>query len=115
MYVDVKKVKRTLWDVISGGEERLLQPQSGDPDWGWMESLPPPPGSGKSWRRVISMATQRLQASNDAENVSPAICFICTLHLCNENNLALERPLPALPPGREEEEETEEKETDDEA
>ena len=75
-FVDVKRVKKHLWDCISDdlADARAMRRQSSDTEI--------------SFQGLIDRTVKRLPRG-EVENLSPAVCFICALHLCNEKTLEL--------------------------
>jgi len=73
-FVDVKLVKKHLWDCIS---EDLAKGPKGEV----VRSV--------SFQSLVDRTVQRMPAS-EMENLSTQVCFICALHLCNEKDLELE-------------------------
>merc|ERR1712039_313296 len=82
-FVDVKLVKKHLWDCINEDIEDAK------------ESSPPKQASS-SFQGLVDRTVRRLPKA-ETPNLSVAVCFICALHLCNEKNLELKtdpgRPL----------------------
>jgi len=81
-FVDVKLVKKHLWDCIS---EDLVSAKADNKEL--MES---------SFQGLVTRTLGRLPKS-ECENLSVQVCFICVLHLCNEKGIEIqtdpERPL----------------------
>mmetsp|Transcript_123898 Transcript_123898/g.246613 ORF Transcript_123898/g.246613 Transcript_123898/m.246613 type:complete len:814 (-) Transcript_123898:98-2539(-) len=75
-FVDVKRVKKHLWDCISDdlADARAMRRQSTDAEI--------------SFQGLVDRTVKRLPRG-EVENLSPAVCFICALHLCNEKTLEL--------------------------
>jgi len=75
-FVDVKRVKKHLWDCISDdlADARAMRRQSSDTEI--------------SFQGLVDRTVKRLP-KGEVENLSPAVCFICALHLCNEKTLEL--------------------------
>lgn len=73
-FVDVKLVKKHLWDCISQDiEGARTRSQS---------------KSESSFQNLVHRTVERLPKA-ETENLSTAVCFICALHLCNEKGLEL--------------------------
>lgn len=73
-FVDVKLVKKHLWDCISediAAAKTMSQPKA-----------------ASSFQNLVDRTVKRLPRS-ETENLSVAVCFICALHLCNEKDLEL--------------------------
>merc|ERR1712187_830994 len=74
-FVDVKLVKKHLWDCISEdiedaksyGDEKKLK---------------------SSFQELVRRTVKRMPKA-ECENLSVAVCFICALHLCNEKGIEL--------------------------
>merc|ERR1712176_833297 len=74
-FVDVKLVKKHLWDCISEdiedaktyGEDKKLK---------------------SSFQELVRRTVRRMPKA-ECENLSVAVCFICALHLCNEKGIEL--------------------------
>lgn len=83
-FVDVKLVKKHLWDCISDDITRAKATGNGDQE------------SEASFQQLINRTVQRMPKS-ECDNLSIQVCFICALHLCNEKGLELkvdpEKPL----------------------
>merc|ERR1712072_471292 len=81
-FVDVKLVKKHLWDCIS---EDLEASKNANKEL--MES---------SFQGLVTRTLERLPRS-ECENLSIQVCFICALHLCNEKGIEIltdpEKPL----------------------
>merc|ERR1719271_1892206 len=81
-FVDVKLVKKHLWDCIS---EDLVAAKSANKEL--MET---------SFQGLVSRCVDRLPRS-ECDNLSVQVCFICVLHLCNEKGIEIqtdkEKPL----------------------
>jgi len=73
-FVDVKLVKKHLWDLIS---EELVSAKSDSKEL--MET---------SFQGLVSRTLDRLPRS-ECENLSIQVCFICALHLCNEKGIEI--------------------------
>jgi len=82
-FVDVKLVKKHLWDCIS---DDIADVQSKQGEGAQTFS---------SFQDLVDRTVQRMPKA-ETENLSVAVCFICALHLCNEKGLELktdpERP-----------------------
>jgi len=74
-FVDVKLVKKHLWDCIS---EDLTSAKAADKEM--MES---------SFQGLVTRMLDRLPKS-ECENLSIQVCFICALHLCNEKGIEIQ-------------------------
>jgi hypothetical protein len=73
-FVDVKLVKKHLWDCIS---EDLVEAKATDKEQ--MET---------SFQGLVNRTLSRLPRS-ECENLSIQVCFICALHLCNEKGVEI--------------------------
>lgn len=73
-FVDVRLVKKHLWDCMSDDITRLAR----SPDGGQVATA--------SFQGLINRTVQRMPKS-ECENLSLQVCFICALHLCNEKGL----------------------------
>jgi hypothetical protein len=74
-FVDVKLVKKHLWDCIS---EDLTEAKAADKEK--MET---------SFQGLVNRCLSRLPRS-ECENLSIQVCFICALHLCNEKGVEIQ-------------------------
>jgi len=74
-FVDVKLVKKHLWDCIND-------------DISDMQSSAKRLKTTSSFQDLVTRTVQRLPKS-ETENLSVQVCFICALHLCNEKGLEL--------------------------
>jgi hypothetical protein len=74
-FVDVKLVKKHLWDCIS---EDLAEAKTANKEK--MET---------SFQGLVTRCLSRLPRS-ECENLSIQVCFICALHLCNEKNVEIQ-------------------------
>jgi len=74
-FVDVKLVKKHLWDCIS---DDIASVQAANPDG----------QTASSFQGLIRRTVQKMPKS-ECENLSSQVCFICALHLCNEKNVEL--------------------------
>jgi hypothetical protein len=85
-FVDVKLVKKHLWDCMSEDIEDAKAASKAD-----SKKL-----VNTSFQDLVSRTVGRLP-KGETENLSVAVCFICALHLCNEKGLELQtdkkRPL----------------------
>lgn len=85
-FVDVKLVKKHLWDCMSDDIEDAKM--AGKADGKKLVNT--------SFQDLVSRTVGRLP-KGETENLSVAVCFICALHLCNEKGLELQvdkkRPL----------------------
>jgi len=70
-FVDVKLVKKHLWDCISE-DIAAAKPQQ----------------ASSSFQELVTRTIKRLPPA-ETENLSVQVCFICGLHLCNEKGLEL--------------------------
>lgn len=70
-FVDVKSVKRHLWDCI---QEDIHEAR--------------PARSASGFQDLVDRTVAKL-SNTEVENLSIQVCFICTLHLCNEHTLEL--------------------------
>jgi hypothetical protein len=84
-FVDVKLVKKHLWDCISDDITRT-KASSGDGEV-----------SSTSFQQLVNRTVQRMPKS-ECGNLSIQVCFICALHLCNEKGLELKTD-PNVPLG----------------
>merc|ERR1719253_2423735 len=73
-FVDVKLVKKHLWDAIS---DELVSAKASNKEL--MET---------SFQTIISRTIDKLPRS-ECENLSIQVCFICVLHLCNEKGIEI--------------------------
>lgn len=80
-FVDVKLVKKHLWDCIS---EDLTGFAAEQEEAAGKKRLVANPSFQELVRRTI-----RRMPKGETDNLSAAVCFICALHLCNEKNLEL--------------------------
>ncbi|KAF9462939.1 condensin complex subunit 2/barren [Collybia nuda] len=100
--VDVRKLKDNIWR----GLEIIVAPtKKGDEEDENMdvdEDLPPPtdPTEARVFSQVIS-GLQRSYPQDKMEEISTSFCFICLLHLANEQGLKLESTVD-MPVQREE-------------
>jgi len=78
-FVDVKLVKKHLWDCIS---ENLGAAKAQNKEQ--MET---------SFQGLVSRTIDRLPRS-ECENLSIQVCFICVLHLCNEKGIEIQTGEP---------------------
>jgi len=82
-FVDVKLVKKHLWDCISEDIEDAKEST-------------PVKQANSSFQGLVDRTLRRLPKA-ETPNLSVAVCFICALHLCNEKNIELKpdagRPL----------------------
>ena len=78
-FVDVKLVKKHLWDCMSDDIEDAKM--AGKADGKKLVNT--------SFQDLVSRTVGRLP-KGETENLSVAVCFICALHLCNEKTLKLE-------------------------
>ena len=74
MQVDVKALKHTLWQCI--GEEHDRQQRSSSQ------------ASGLSFNHILSKLSPENVVGN-VQDLSVHLCFICLLHLANENGLRI--------------------------
>lgn len=81
-FVDVKLVKKHLWDCIN--QDILNATESKATDKKKTERII----ANDSFQDLVSR-TVRKMPKGETENLSVAVCFICALHLCNEKNLEL--------------------------
>jgi len=70
-FVDVKLVKKHLWDCINEDIEQAK-----------------PNKATSSFQGLVDRTVQKMPKT-ETENLSVAVCFICALHLCNEKGLEL--------------------------
>jgi hypothetical protein len=84
-FVDVKMVKKHLWDCIAEDIEDAK------------ESTPVKKSSSSSFQGLVDRCMRRLPKA-ETPNLSVAVCFICALHLCNEKGIEL-KPDPGRPLG----------------
>ncbi|KAG5647899.1 hypothetical protein DXG03_007823 [Asterophora parasitica] len=88
--VDVRKLKDNIWrglDIVVSPSEKDDADESMDVD----EEVPPP--TDPTVARVFSQVISGLQKSyprDKMEEISTSFCFICLLHLANEQGLKLE-------------------------
>ncbi|KAG6813822.1 hypothetical protein H0H92_006766 [Tricholoma furcatifolium] len=88
--VDVRKLKDNIWrnlDIIVAPPKKEAEDESMDVD----ETLPPPtdPTDARQFSQVIS-GLQKSYPRDKMEEISTSFCFICLLHLANEQGLKLE-------------------------
>ncbi|GLB41719.1 putative regulatory subunit of the condensin complex, a complex required for conversion of interphase chromatin into mitotic-like condense chromosomes [Lyophyllum shimeji] len=88
--VDVRKLKDNIWrglDIVVPPPKKADGDESMDVD----ESLPPPtePNEPRVFSQVIS-GLQKSYPKDKMEEISTSFCFICLLHLANEQGLKLE-------------------------
>ncbi|KAJ7743101.1 condensin complex subunit 2/barren [Mycena metata] len=84
--VDVRKLKDNIWkglDIVVAKEEP--DSMDVDPD----EPEPTDPSEGRVFSSVIN-GLQRSYPKDKMEEISTSFCFICLLHLANEQGLKLE-------------------------
>jgi len=79
-FVDVKSVKRHMWDCI---QEDIHEAR--------------PAKSASGFQDLLDRTVNKL-SKTQVENLSIEVCFICTLHLCNEHTLELGAPARQRPP-----------------
>jgi len=74
-FVDVKLVKKLLWDCISEdvGDAKAAGAQQAE----------------SSFQGLVNRTCKKMPKS-EMENLSIQVCFICALHLCNEKGLELQ-------------------------
>lgn len=82
-FVDVKLVKKHLWGCLEKDLASLKESKASQ--------------ATHSFQDLFSR-TVSVMPKCDCENLSAAVCFICALHLGNENNLELKTD-PANPLG----------------
>merc|ERR1719316_1945099 len=80
-FVDVKLVKKHLWDCIS---DDLAEAKAADKEK--MET---------SFQGLVNRCLSRLPRS-ECENLSIQVCFICALHLRNEKGIEIKPGEPLL-------------------
>lgn len=83
-FVDVKLVKKHLWDCISIDIEEAKAAEEAAQ-------------AASSFQDLVGRTVRRLPKV-ETENLSVAVCFICALHLCNEKGLELKTD-PEVPLG----------------
>ncbi|KAL1717234.1 condensin complex subunit 2/barren [Schizophyllum commune] len=93
--VDVRKLKDTIWQGLEVLAAPAKDPESMDVD----DDEDAPLGEGREFGSVIQGLQSKYQPEK-LDDISTSFCFICLLHLANEQGLKLEPP-PA--PGAEEE------------
>lgn len=76
-FVDVKLVKKHLWDCINDE----IEDAKADVD--------PVEKMDCSFQELVHRTLRRMPKT-ETPNLSVAVCFICALHLCNEKGLELE-------------------------
>ncbi|KAF8141674.1 condensin complex subunit 2/barren [Boletus edulis] len=84
--VDVRKLKENIWNgldikISEHGEEEMDIDDQSVAD----------PSEGRQFSQVIS-GLQRSYPKDKMEDISTSFCFICLLHLANEQGLKLEMP-----------------------
>jgi len=86
-FVDVKLVKKHLWNCIEQDISGLEEQKGKTKD----RQI-----ANESFQDLVKRTVSKMP-KGECENLSAAVCFICALHLCNEKNLELqtdpERPL----------------------
>lgn len=84
-FVDVKALKELLWcDMEEVAEEQGATTAPGGPPG----SSGPSGGASISFQQVISKIPE-LSAAGKRQELTMHLCFICLLHLANENGLAI--------------------------
>ncbi|KAJ6504878.1 condensin complex subunit 2/barren [Mycena vitilis] len=87
--VDVRKLKDNIWKgldiVVSQTKPEAEETMDVDPD----EPTPTDPSEARVFSSVIS-GLQRSYPKDKMEEISTSFCFICLLHLANEQGLKLE-------------------------
>ncbi|XP_054812792.1 condensin complex subunit 2 isoform X1 [Prosopis cineraria] len=72
--VDVQALKNTLWDHIQGNGQLPLEDQK----------------DVVSFREILASFPDDCKAASTVSDISPHLCFICLLHLANENGLSIQ-------------------------
>ncbi|KAK4255322.1 hypothetical protein QN277_008335 [Acacia crassicarpa] len=72
--VDVQALKKTLWDHIQENGQVPLQEQK----------------DVVSFREILANFSDDCKAAATISDISPHLCFICLLHLANENGLSIQ-------------------------
>ena len=72
--MDVKALKHTLWQCIGEEHDRQLRSSSQD--------------KGLSFNHILSKLSNS-NVEGNLEDLSVHLCFICLLHLANENGLRI--------------------------
>ncbi|TRM65285.1 condensin complex subunit 2/barren [Schizophyllum amplum] len=83
--VDVRKLKDNIWQ---GLEMTIKEPESMDVD---DDDASPQFSDGRAFGEVIQ-GLQTVYKEDKLEDISTSFCFICLLHLANEQGLKLEAP-----------------------
>ncbi|KAJ7089676.1 condensin complex subunit 2/barren [Mycena belliarum] len=86
--VDVRKLKDNIWkglDIVIAKPEAEEETMDVDPG----EATPTDPSEGRVFSSVIS-GLQKSYPRDKMEEISTSFCFICLLHLANEQGLKLE-------------------------
>ncbi|KAJ7695086.1 condensin complex subunit 2/barren [Mycena rosella] len=99
--VDVRKLKDNIWkglDIVIAQpkeeEDNMVRTSSDvDPD----EPMPTDPAEARVFSSVIS-GLQRSYPRDKMEEISTSFCFICLLHLANEQGLKLESAVDGSAP-----------------
>ncbi|KAG5721350.1 hypothetical protein E4T56_gene12996 [Termitomyces sp. T112] len=92
--VDVRKLKENIWH----GLDIVVAPsKDNDESMDVDESLPPPtdPNEARQFSRVIT-GLQKSYPRDKMEEISTSFCFICLLHLANEQGLKLESAIDGI-------------------
>lgn len=76
-FVDVKLVKKHLWDCISEDISSVQSIASAEGDT-----------TESSFQNLVQRTVRKMPKS-ECENLSIQVCFICALHLCNEKGVEL--------------------------
>ncbi|PPQ94623.1 hypothetical protein CVT25_009354 [Psilocybe cyanescens] len=94
--VDVRKLKENIWKgldiVVAKKSPDGNDNESMDVDQEEGESAPTDPTESRQFSQVIS-GLQRSYPRDKMEEISTSFCFICLLHLANEQGLKLESAL----------------------
>ncbi|KAJ7050519.1 condensin complex subunit 2/barren [Mycena amicta] len=98
--VDVRKLKDNIWkglDIVIAKpkeEEDSMDLDTNDPD----EPTPTDPSEARVFSSIIS-GLHRSYPRDRMEEISTSFCFICLLHLANEQGLKLDSGMGELPSG----------------
>ncbi|KAF8998536.1 condensin complex subunit 2/barren [Cyathus striatus] len=89
--VDVRKLKDNIWKGLDIVISKTKEEDDEGMDIDGEEPVPPPtdPSESRQFKQVIS-GLQRSYPKDKMEEISTSFCFICLLHLANEQGLKLE-------------------------
>ncbi|KAF8845187.1 barren [Paxillus ammoniavirescens] len=94
--VDVRKLKENIWKGLDIKIPRNKEEQDDEMDVD--DESVTDPSEGRQFSRVIS-DLQRSYPKEKMEEISTSFCFICLLHLANEQGLKLEASLSGISEG----------------